>query len=71
LVQGSKSKDIELHTKDNLGSNKGSQDRGNLNLTRDLNSNEGLNIFKEHKFNKEDFLSPFKNQKSTWLGNEI
>jgi hypothetical protein len=39
-------------------------DQGNLNLTRDLNSKEGLNIFKEQKFNKEGFdvLSEIKNQ---------
>jgi hypothetical protein len=27
----------------------------NLNLTQDLNSKESLNIFKEWKFDKEDF----------------
>jgi hypothetical protein len=39
-------------------------DQGNLNLTQDLNSKEGLNIFKEQKFNKEGFdvLSEIKNQ---------
>jgi hypothetical protein len=39
-------------------------DQGNLNSTQDLNSEEGLNIFKEQKFNKEDFeeLSEIKNQ---------
>jgi hypothetical protein len=42
------------------------EDQGNLNLTQDLNSKESLNIFKEWKFDKEDFevLSELEN----WLG---
>jgi hypothetical protein len=39
------------------------EDQGNLNLTQDLNSKESLNIFKEWKFDKEDFevLSELEN----------
>jgi hypothetical protein len=39
------------------------EDQGNLNLTQDLNSKERLNIFKEWKFDKEDFevLSELEN----------
>jgi hypothetical protein len=42
-----------------------------LNSTQDLNSNEGLNIFKEQKFNMEDceVLSEIKNRLG--LRNEI
>jgi hypothetical protein len=64
LVKGFNSKDFELQTKDQLGLNKGVRIEENLNLTQDLNSKEGLNIFKEWKFNKEDFdvLSELKNR---------
>jgi hypothetical protein len=64
LVKGFNSKDFELQTKDKLGLNKGVRIEENLNLTQDLNSKEGLNIFKEWKFNKEDFevLSELKNR---------
>jgi hypothetical protein len=55
LVQGFNSKDFELQTKNNLGLNKGVRIKENLNSTQDLNSMEGLNIFKEWKFDKEDF----------------
>jgi hypothetical protein len=38
-------------------------DQENLNSTQDMNLEEGLNIFKEWKFDKEDFevLSEIKN----------
>ncbi len=49
LVQGFNSKDFELQTKNNLGLNKGVRIKENLNSTQDLNSMEGLNIFKEWK----------------------
>jgi hypothetical protein len=69
LVQEFNWKDFQLQTKDNLGSNKGFRIEENLNSTRDLNSKEGLNIFKERKRIKEGFeiLLEIKN----WLGSEM
>jgi hypothetical protein len=63
LVQGFKSNVFEFQTKDNLGSNKGFWDRGNLNSAQDLNSKEYLNIFEEWEHNMEGFeiLSEIKN----------
>jgi hypothetical protein len=49
LVQEFNSRDFELQTKDNLGSNKGFRIEEILNLTQDLNSKEGLNILEEQK----------------------
>jgi hypothetical protein len=63
LVQGFNSNDFELQIKDKMGLNKGVRIEEKLNLTQDLNSKEGLNIYKEWKFDKEDFdvLSELKN----------
>jgi hypothetical protein len=47
LVQGFNSNDFELQIKDKMGLNKGVRIEENLNLTQDLNSKEGLNIYKE------------------------
>jgi hypothetical protein len=55
LVQGFKSKDLELQTKDNLDSKQSIFRANDLNSTQYLNSREYLNLFKDQKFNKEDF----------------